>query len=181
HDHDHGHEASHDLHIWLDPVNAIAMTREIVSALSEIDPEHQADYQRNGAALIERLGRLNQQLESDLAHVKEQPYVVFHDAYQYFEQRYGLNAVGSVVLDPEQRPGAQRVAEIQARIRDLKVRCVFSEPQFQSALAVTIVSGSGAQQGILDPLGAELPEGPDAYFQLLQGLADALKMCLSKT
>ncbi|HCB14588.1 MAG TPA: hypothetical protein DEP36_13625 [Gammaproteobacteria bacterium] len=86
-----------------------------------------------------------------------------------------------MVLDPEQRPGVQRVAEIQARIRDLKVRCVFSEPQFQSALVVTIVSGSDAQRGILDPLGAELPAGPDAYFQLLQGLADALKMCLSKT
>lgn len=180
HDHDHDHEASHDPHIWLDPVNAIAMTREIVSTLGKIDPEHQADYQRNGAALIERLNRMNQQLESDLARIKEQPYVVFHDAYQYFEQRYGLNAVGSVVLDPEQRPGAQRVAEIQARIRDLKVRCVFSEPQFQSALAVTIVSGSDAQRGILDPLGAELSEGPDAYFQLLQGLADALRTCLSK-
>jgi zinc transport system substrate-binding protein len=83
------------------------------------------------------------------------------------------------VLDPEQRPGAQRIAEIQARIRDLKVRCVFSEPQFQPALATTLVSGSAAQLGILDPLGAELPEGSDAYFQLLQGLADDLRNCLS--
>lgn len=181
HGHDHDDEASPNAHIWLDPVNAMAMTRQIVTILSEADPDHQADYQRNGAALIERLNQLNQQLESDLASVKDQPYVVFHDAYQYFEQRYGLNAVGSVVLDPEQRPGAQRVAEIQARIRDLKVRCVFSEPQFKPALAKTIVSDSDAQLGILDPLGAELPDGPDAYFRLLQELDNALRTCLGKT
>ena len=181
HDHDHepDHPASVDAHIWLDPVNAIAMTHQIVKALSAIDTAHQADYERNGAALIKRLNRLDQELAADLVPVKEQPYVVFHDAYQYFEQRYGLRVVGSVVLDPEQRPGAQRVAEIQQRIRDLKVRCVFSEPQFQPALATTLVSGSNARLGILDPLGAELSAGPDAYFQLLESLADALRTCLS--
>jgi zinc transport system substrate-binding protein len=105
--------------------------------------------------------------------------VVFHDAYQYLEQRYGLNAVGSVVLDPEQRPGAKRVVEIQARIRDRGVRCVFSEPQFQPALVKTVIAGSNARSGTLDPLGAEIPPGPDAYFQLLEGLADALRACLS--
>ena len=179
HDHHHDHEVSHDPHLWLDPMNAIAMTRQIVAILSEVDPDHQPDYQRNGAALIERLNRLNQQLEADLASVKDQPYVVFHDAYQYFEQRYGLPAVGSVVLDPEQRPGARRIAQIQARIRDLKVRCVFSEPQFEPALAATLVSGSDARLGVLDPLGAELLAGPDAYFQLLEGLTHALQACLS--
>jgi len=175
----HDHEAGHDPHLWLDPSNAIAMTRQIVAVLSEVDPEHQADYHRNGAALIERLNQLHRQLEADLAPVKEQPYIVFHDAYQYFEQRYGLNGVGSLTLNPERRPGAQRVAEIGAYITDRKVRCVFSEPQFQPALATTLVSGSGVRLGILDPLGAELPEGADAYFQLLQRLAKALTACLS--
>jgi zinc transport system substrate-binding protein len=180
HDDDHDDAASVDPHIWLDPMNAIAMTHQIVQTLSAVDPERQADYQRNGAVLIERLNQLNRQLAADLAPVKDQPYVVFHDAYQYFEQRYGLNTVGSVVLDPEQRPGARRIAEIQARIRDQKVRCVFSEPQFEPALATTLVSGSHAQLGILDPLGAELSAGPDAYFQLLEGLANALRTCLSE-
>lgn len=176
----HDHKTSQDTHIWLDPINAITMTRQIVTILSEADPNHQAEYQRNGAALIERLKKLSQQLESDLAPIKNQPCVVFHDAYQYFEQRYGLNAVGLVVLDPEERPGAQRVGEIQVRIRALKVRCVFSEPQFEPALAKTIIGGSNARLGILDPLGAELPKGADAYFQLLQGSADALRTCLSQ-
>jgi zinc transport system substrate-binding protein len=180
HDHDHDHPASRDAHVWLDPVNAAAMVRQIVATLSEVDPAHRADYERNGAALVERLNQLNQQLAAELAPVNSQPYVVFHDAYQYFERRYGLNAVGSVVLDPEQRPGAKRVAEIQARIRHLGVRCVFSEPQFQPALVDTILAGGSAQRGVLDPLGADLPAGPDAYFQLLQGLANALRDCLTR-
>lgn len=177
--HDHDQRADHDAHIWLDPINAIAMTQQIVAVLGEVDSVHKADYERNGAALIERLRQLSQQLALKLAPVKNQPYVVFHDAYQYLEQRYGLKAVGAVVLNPQQRPGAKRVAEIQARIRDLNVRCVFSEPQFEPALVKALIAGSSARSGILDPLGADLSPGPDAYFQLLEGLMDALRGCLS--
>lgn len=179
---DHDHAAGRDTHIWLDPVNAIAMTRQIVTVLGEVDPVHQTDYARNGATLIERLNQLHQQLAVELASVKNQPYVVFHDAYQYFERRYGLSGVGSIVLSPDQRPGAKRVAEIQKRIRALQVRCVFSEPQFQPALVETVMAGSSARRGGLDPEGgAELPAGPEAYFQLLRNLADALRMCLSSS
>lgn len=183
-----GHDAEHerdrgaarDAHVWLDPVNAVAMVRHIVATLGEADPDHRADYQRNGAALIERLNELNRQLAMELGPIQDRPYIVFHDAYQYFERRYGLSAVGSVVLNPEQRPGAKRVAEIQARIRDLGVRCVFGEPQFQPALVETAIVGSGARSGVLDPEGgAELQAGPEAYFELLRRLADSLRTCLS--
>ncbi len=188
HEHDsnhHGHHDDHDsatsrdAHVWLDPTNAIAMVRRMVAVLGEMDPAHQAEYARNGVALVERLERLDRQLASDLAPIREQPYLVFHDAYHYFERRYGLNAVGSVVLDPEQRPGAKRVAEIRARVRARKVRCVFSEPQFQPALVETIIAGGNVRRGVLDPLGADLPAGPEAYFQLLQGLSAALRGCLA--
>jgi len=179
HKHEDDHEASRDAHLWLDPVNASAMVQQIVATLSEADPAHRADYERNGVALTERLAHLNQQLAMELAPVKDQPYIVFHDAYQYFERRYNLNGVGSVVLNPEQRSGAKRIADIQARIRDLKVHCVFSEPQFQPALVETVIEGSQARRGILDPEGgSELPAGPDAYFQLLQNLSSALRNCL---
>ena len=179
HEHEHVHQADHDPHVWLDPVNAIAMVRRIMIVLGEVDVAHRADYQRNGAALIERLDRLNQRLTTELAPIRQQPYLVFHDAYQYFERRYDLDAIGSVTMSAERRPGAKRVADIQARIRDLQARCVFSEPQFQPALVETIIAGSAARRGVLDPLGAELPPGPDAYFQLLQGLATSLHACLS--
>jgi zinc transport system substrate-binding protein len=179
HNHDHNPAASRDAHVWLDPINAIAMVRQIVAVLGAVDSAHEADYARNGAALVERLERLDQQLASALALAREQPYLVFHDAYHYFERRYGLNAVGSVVLDPEQRPGAKRVAAIRERVRERKVRCVFSEPQFQPALVETIIAGGGARRGVLDPLGADLPAGRDAYVQLLQGLSAALRDCLA--
>lgn len=178
-DPDPDHAAGRDTHIWLDPFNAVAMTRQIVTVLSEADPSHQAEYARNGATLIERLNQLNQQLATELAPVKNQPYVVFHDAYQYFERRYGLSGAGSLVLSPEQRPGAKRLAEIQKRIRDLQVRCVFSEPQFQPALVETVIAGSNTRRGVLDPEGgATLLVGPEAYFQLLRNLAEALRTCL---
>ena len=177
HSHDHGH-ADRDTHVWLDPVNAVAMVRQIVTTLGEVDPDRQADYARNGVALIERLDQLNQRLMTELQPIQDRPYIVFHDAYQYLERRYGLNAVGSVVLQPEQRPGARRLAEIQKRVRDLQARCVFGEPQFQPALVDTVIAGSNARKGVLDPLGAELTAGPDAYFQLLQNLTDSLRECL---
>lgn len=177
-EHKHERTADRDAHVWLDPVNAVAMVRQIVAQLGEADAAHKADYERNGAALMERLNQLNQQLRTELAPVKDQPYIVFHDAYQYFERRYDLSAVGSVVLNPEQRPGAKRVGQIQARIRDLKARCAFSEPQFQSALVETVIADSSARRGTLDPLGAELTAGPEAYFQLLQRLSGALRACL---
>ena len=179
-DHDHDHESGRDVHIWLDPVNAVAMARRIVAVLGDADSAHRADYERNGAALIERLNQLDQQLAGDLAPIKDRPFIVFHDAYQYFERRYGLSAAGSITLSPEQRPGAKRVTEIQARIRDLGVRCVFGEPQFQPALVETAIAGSGARSGVLDPEGgAELQAGPEAYFELLRRLADSLRTCLS--
>ena len=179
-DHDHDHESGRDVHIWLDPVNAVAMARRIVAVLGDADSAHRADYERNGAALIERLNQLDQQLAGDLAPIKDRPFIVFHDAYQYFERRYGLSAAGSITLSPEQRPGAKRVTEIQARIRDLGVRCVFGEPQFQPALVETAIAGSGARSGVLDPAGgAELQAGPEAYFELLRRLADSLRTCLS--
>lgn len=175
----HAHyDADHDLHIWLDPLNAIAMVRRIATVLSATDPAHRNDYERNSATLVEQLNQLNQKLTEELASVKNQPYIVFHDAYQYFERRYGLQAVGSITLDPERRPGARRIAEIQTRIRADKIRCVFSEPQFQPALVDTLIAGNSVRRGVLDPLGAELTAGPRAYFQLLQGLSDDLRACL---
>jgi len=109
-----------------------------------------------------------------LAPVKTLPYIVFHDAYQYFERSFGLNAVGSISLDPERQPGARRIGEIRSEINSLKARCVFSEPQFEPRLIATIVAGTGARRGILDPLGAALPSGTESYFQLLNNLADDL-------
>ena len=171
--HEHHHD-EHDQHLWLDPAMAKRIVTLTAAALSEIDPARQERYQTNATQLVERLDQLDHELKKRLEAVKSTPYIVFHDAYHYFESAYGLHAVGSITIDPERKPGAKRIREIREKIIRLNARCVFSEPQFESRLVATVIEGTEAKTGVLDPLGADLPEGPDAYFQLLNRLADNL-------
>jgi zinc transport system substrate-binding protein len=175
--HEHQHENT-DMHIWLDPRNAQAMARTIARTLSEIDPLNRERYTANASVLHERLTQLDIELQNRLTPVKDDPYIVFHDAYQYFEKRYDLNAAGALTIIPESRPGARRLYEMRARIVEAGAQCVFSEPQFEPALVETLIAGTGAQTGVLDPLGATLAAGPDAYFELMHQLAGALLGCL---
>lgn len=171
---DHPAAGERNAHLWLSPRLAMQIVAQAADLLSEIDPAHRDRYQENARQLRERLASLDRRLADRLAPVKAVPYIVFHDAYQYFETAYGLNVVGSITLDPERQPGARRISEIRAKIKTLNARCVFSEPQFEPRLVATIIEGTGARSGVLDPLGAELPTGPDSYFQLLDQLADNL-------
>jgi len=170
----HEHQGSEEAnpHLWLDPLLAREIVTRVAAELSALDPVHTRRYQDNAAQLRERLEALNARLQEKLAPVRDVPYVVFHDAYPYFERAYHLNAVGSVTLSAERKPGARRIVEIRDKIRRLKARCVFSEPQFEPRLVATIIEGTGARTGTLDPLGAELPSGPDCYFLLMNALAD---------
>jgi zinc transport system substrate-binding protein len=178
HDHAAAAEEEQDGHLWLDPDNAKAIARLAASRLGALDPAHAAAYAANGAALERRLDVLDAGLRQRLAAVKGMPFVVFHDAYQYLERRYGLAAIGSITVTPENRPGARRLQEIRGKIVALGARCVFSEPQFEPRLVTAVIAGSGARTGVLDPEGASLAPGPELYFQLMNGLADGLVHCL---
>ncbi len=167
-----------DMHVWLDPRNAEAMVDAIVGALTSLEPDRAAMWRGNGARLRAELEQLDERLEARLAPVRERPFVVFHDGYQYFEHRYRLNAVGAITVDPERRPGARRLRAIHARLGALDAACVFAEPQFEPALVDTLLEGTRAGRGVLDPLGAALDSGPDQYFQLMDDLADSLVDCL---
>lgn len=180
---EHGHEAhdeaSLDAHFWLDPENAKRTVEIIRTTLSKIDPEHSAAYTRNAQGLAQRLDALDAELRTALQPVQRIPFIVFHDAYQYLETRYGLDAIGSITVSAEQRPSARRVAEIRAKIKAANVRCVFHEPQFPTTLIATIVEGANVRTGTLDPLGAQLTPGPEAYFELMRNAAGALQRCLA--
>jgi zinc transport system substrate-binding protein len=175
---DHGH-GGFDSHVWLDPVNAKAIVQEIEEALVKADPEHASTYKANAHKMMDKIDSLTAELREELEPVHEKGFIVFHDAYQYFEQRFDLAAIGSITVSPEVMPGAERVSELRKKISDLSATCVFSEPQFEPKLVETLVEGTGARTGVLDPLGATLTKGPDLYFQLLRNMASSLKKCLS--
>jgi zinc transport system substrate-binding protein len=180
-EHEAGADRAHgetDMHIWLDPGNAKVLAAAIATELADADPENAAIYRANAERLRQQLDELDRSLEDRLATVANRPYVVFHDAYQYFEHRYGVKAVGAITINPTVRPGAQRLGEIHERLERLDAACVFAEPQFEPTLVQTVIEGTNAQTGVLDPLGAGLDVGPDQYFQLMNSLADSLVNCL---
>jgi len=176
-DHAH-HHGEMDMHIWLDPHNAKSMVNLIAKTLIEQDPAHKTDYQKNAENLHKRLDQMIQRITTELAPIAKRPFVVFHDAYAHFEHRFHVNAVASVTLSPEKMPGAKHLGEVRETIEKTKAVCVFSEPQFQPKLVKTVIEGSTAKSGVLDPLGAGLDEGPDMYFQLIDNIATSLQDCL---
>lgn len=193
HDHDHDHdqketvEAGHeghdhgafDAHVWLDPANAKAMVHEIEEVLVAADPDNATQYEANAEAVMGKLDALILEVSAELEPVKDKVFIVFHDAYQYFENRFGIMAAGSITVSPEVMPGAQRVREIQTRLMEVGVSCVFAEPQFEPKLISTIIEGTSAKSGIIDPLGADLEAGPELYFQIIRNMATSIKTCLS--
>ncbi|HUO98934.1 MAG TPA: zinc ABC transporter substrate-binding protein [Rhizomicrobium sp.] len=169
-----------DPHIWLDPRNAIAMTHAIAAALVRQDPADASAYRRNEAATVTMLEGLDRELAAELAPVRERPYLVFHDAYHYFEARYGLHAVGAITVSPDRPVGARRVAELRDAVSRGRVVCLFREPQFPPKLIATLDEGTRARVGVLDPLGADLQPGPALYPRLMRNLAQSLTACLGK-
>lgn len=165
-------------HIWLDPLIAREIARRVADALSDLDARNRDRYETNAAAFSARIDGLDARLRRLLAPVADRPYLVFHDAYSAFERRYGLAMVGAVTINPQQKPGAKRLAALRQRIRETGARCLFGEPQFTPAVLETLIEGSSARIALLDPLGADLVPGPEAYFSLMDNLANGLRDCL---
>jgi len=180
HDHAHGEDGGGDAHIWLDPDNAVLIVKAIADRLTELDPVNGVRYQQNGADYIHRLHNLDNELKTKLQPVQQRPYVVFHDAFQPFEQHYGLHPVGAIAIDPERRPGARRLQEIRDLLLQNKAVCLFREPQFEPRYVPLLIEGTNVRTGILDPLGSALPPGPELYFDLLRNLTSSLVSCLAE-
>ncbi len=180
HGHDHDHEAF-DMHVWLDPVNAGLMAVAIARTLSEVDPANAAKYEANADALVARLDELNAQLAAELAPVNDKPFIVFHDSYRYFEDRFGLTAVGSAVVSTGRSPGVRRVRELRKKVHELGVVCVFAEPRFDQRFVKLITEGTKARPGTVDPAGVTIKAGPEMYFTLMRNMAASFKGCLAPT
>ena len=181
-DHDgHAHDDHHDgtdPHVWLDPENAKAMVRAIAASLSAADAENAAVYSKNAGLVIARLDALSKEISAGLKPVSGKRFIVFHDAYQYFEKRFGLKSAGSISISPETMPGAERIREMRKKVADAHAVCVFSEPQFEPRIVSVVTEGTAAKSAELDPLGASLETGPGHYFSLIRALASSFRKCL---
>ena len=186
HDEDHddhddhaGHEGHNhgefDAHIWLDPSNAKEMVHEIAHELGDLDPANKDKYEANAEATIIALDQLIKDVSNNIN--KDAKFVVFHDAYQYFEERFGVRAAGALTLNTDVLPGAKQIDEIQDVIKDKGIKCIFSEPQFNPKIISTIAEDMNIKTGVFDPLGANIESDKDLYFKLISNLGNELKGC----
>jgi zinc transport system substrate-binding protein len=175
--HDHGEEV--DLHLWLNTGNAKLMAAAMTKTLVEADPEHAQTYEKNLADLDANLDVLSSQIKTELEPVKDKPFIVFHDAYQYYEKEFGVKVAGSITVSPETMPGAARLKQIHAKVTELGSTCVFAEPQFEPKLVGVVLEGTNAKSGVLDPEGGSYEKGEALYGDMMLGIARSLKDCLA--
>ena len=184
HDHEHGHDhhghhhGTYDAHLWLSVARSKLLLNQVAETLAAVDSTNAAKYKDNAAKAAAALDALKSDLAAQLQAVQKRPFMVFHDAYQYFEKDYDLNAVGTVRVDPEHEPGAKRIGELHQMIADNKVVCLFSEPQFPAKIVTKLAADGKVKTAVLDPVGADLAPGKTMYGQLLHQLADSLSGCL---
>ncbi len=174
-----GFALKYNPHVWLDPQNAKAMTRAIAAELGRIDPANDAAYRANAAAYLAVLDKLEADIGAATATVRDKPFIVFHDAYPYFEARFGLTAVGSISDANAASPSARRLKEIRDKIASANAVCVFREPQFDEKFVRVVMEGSAARPGVLDVMGFDLAPGPRAYEAMMHNLAKSARDCLA--
>ncbi len=183
HDHDaHDDEADahggQDPHAWLDPRNAQVWLDEIAQQLGDLDPENAQTYRANADAARAEIAALEAEVETALAPIRNVPFVVFHDAFHYFEDRFGLTATGAIALGDASDPGPARIAAVRQTVLETGVRCVLSEPAFNPSLVQTVIEGTDARMSVVDPMGADIAPGAAFYPSLLRGVSAALVDCL---
>ena len=176
HDGHEGHaHGEHDPHVWLDPMNAKVIVKEITKQLVQLDSKNSAAYKANSKKALADIDKLTKNIKKDLS--KDLRFVVFHDAYQYFEKRFGIQILGALTVNTDVMPGAEQLSEIREVIEHEKVNCIFSEPQFNPSIIKSIAKDTKVKTGILDPLGAKLDKGKNLYFDLLNDMASSFKGC----
>ncbi|WP_306111189.1 MULTISPECIES: zinc ABC transporter substrate-binding protein [Roseovarius] len=175
HGHDHGHQ---DPHAWLSPDNAETWLNAIAAALSSADPDNAGAYFANAAEGREEIASLRAEIDGILEPARDGNFIVFHDAYQYFELAFDFPASGAISVSDASDPSPARVAEIQERVSAQGVTCVMSEPQFDPGIVAAVTDGADVKTGVMDPMGSDLEPGAGLYPQLLRNLATALAECL---
>lgn len=176
--HGHGHAHSSDPHLWLATSNAATLVASVGDWLIRFDPQHQAIYRANSRRLLARIEQTRQQIDTELAPIRGKKWIVFHDAYQYFESEFGLAPVATVTINPQQPLGAKTIKLLKQQVRSAGVECVFTEPQFNTAVVATIVENTAARVGVLDPVGSQIAIGMAHWFMTMRQMSEAMTECL---
>ena len=178
HDEDEHATGNVDPHGWLDPYNGRIWLDVIATALSKIDPTNSDIYFANATQAKADIDTVISELEATLAEFRGTNFIVYHDAYQYFEKRFDVLAAGSISLGDVSDPSPARIAEVRKIVEELGITCVFSEPQFNSELVRTVSDGVSVKTRVIDPLGTQFTLGPDFYLNVLRGIAQSMASCL---
>jgi len=177
-EHEDEHHDSIDPHAWLDPENAKLWVSHISAVLSKQDPENASTYAKNAVAATVSLEELIETTSSQIQELGDLKFIVFHDAYQHFEKRFGISAAGSIKLGDAEDPSPARIKEVQELVNSLNVTCVYTEPQFNPGIVETVFEGTSVTtSGVMDPLGASLDRGSELYPQLIRGMVNSLSQC----
>ena len=174
-DHDKHADGEFDAHIWLDPKNAIEIVNEIAKTLSLKDPNKKNVYYSNAEKLNHSLNELIKKI--NLSINKDARFIVFHDAYQYFEKRFDVSSAGALILNEEALPSAKRVSEIHKIIKKQNINCIISEPQFNPNIIKSIAQDSSILTRSFDPLGSSFDTNKNLYFEMILSLSNSLKDC----
>lgn len=178
-DHAHHDHDGNDPHMWLDPTNALVWLDAIASELGHIDPKNAARYRANAKMAKEEISHEIHHIEDRLKSVKGEPFLVFHDAYQYFENRFGIFATGSIALSDASKPSAKRLQQLKHHFEEEGIHCVLSEPQYPSELIDSVFGGFEPHIGVVDPIGVDLELGFGLYLQLLENVALGIAQCVN--
>lgn len=205
-DNEHSHEYEHDNdtvvskqvkqskprmdgHLWMSYHNTVLLIKAVSAKLQQLKPSQANEIQQKTVLWLSKLADTDKKLETQLSVIKHQPYLVLHDAFQYFEARYALNGVGSIQLNPSVTPSLKRVAELRQRIQNGTVKCVFKEPQFPAKRVLSVVRGLEVEVGSLDPIGVLSNNNHDGshskasfitYDRFMQQLAEQFISCLKQ-
>ena len=174
-DHEGHHHGEFDPHIWLDPINAKIILNEMVEHLIENDAKNTSTYKSNLEKALKDIDKLTMEVMTELNQSTSS--IVFHDAYQYFEERFNVNVLGAFTVNTDVMPGAEQLAEIREIIEHDKVSCIFSEPQFNPDIINAVAKDMDIKTGVLDPLGATLDSGKGLYFKLIKNMSNSFKGC----
>ncbi|MDA1197862.1 MAG: zinc ABC transporter substrate-binding protein [Proteobacteria bacterium] len=174
-EHDSDGHGEFDAHIWTDPANAKIMVEIITKQLSELDSKNKSIYESNGKKTLAELDALMKDISKDTN--KKASFIVFHDAYQYFEKRFEVKTAGALSINPEVLPGAKQLASIREEIKTKKVNCIFSEPQFNPGISKAIAQDTGIKIFVMDPLGVNLNDGKELYFKLIRNISTSINNC----